>query len=100
MENIAEGITVGGQLITAIRFADDQAMVASSEEGLQVIMNQQEQVSRQYEMKINVNKTKVLVISKKLHQRDNDNSARNKVTTGTGILLSWQRDNRRWPFQQ
>ena len=64
MENIEEGITVGGQLITAIRFVDDQAMVASSAEGLQIIMDQLEQVSQQYEMKINVKKTKVLGISK------------------------------------
>ena len=61
LEDIEEGITVGGQLIPAIRFADDQAMIASSEVGLQIIMDQLEQVSLQYGMKINVKKTKVLV---------------------------------------
>ena len=34
-----EGVNVEGHLIGAMRFADDQAMIQSSEEGLQVIIN-------------------------------------------------------------
>ena len=35
MKNIEEGIVLEGQLISGVRFADDQGMVASTEEGLQ-----------------------------------------------------------------
>ena len=39
LENIQEGVKVGGVLIPAIRFADDQAMVSHTARGLQVIMD-------------------------------------------------------------
>ena len=39
MEGVQEGISVGGNRIAEIRFADDQAIIADSEEGLQRIMN-------------------------------------------------------------
>ena len=47
-----------------MRFADDQAMIASSELGLQTIMDGLVKVAKQYDMKINVKKTKVMSISK------------------------------------
>ena len=37
----------GGRLVQAIRFADDQAMMASSEEGLQRIMEALERISEE-----------------------------------------------------
>ena len=47
-----------------MRFADDQAMVASSELGLQTILNRLVSVAKQYDMKINVKKTKIMRISR------------------------------------
>ena len=47
-----------------VRFADDQAMVASSELCLQTIVDSLVPVAKQYDMKINVKKTKVMRISK------------------------------------
>ena len=47
-----------------VRFADDQAMVASSELGLKIIMDGLARVAKQYDMKINVKKMKVMRISK------------------------------------
>jgi len=38
MEKTQEGITVGGRMVKAVRFADDQAMVAATQKGLQEIM--------------------------------------------------------------
>ena len=38
LEDLAEVIKVGGQLIKSVRFADDQAMTASTEAGLQHMM--------------------------------------------------------------
>src|SRR6218665_1079905 len=35
IEEMTEGIKVGGQLTNALRFADDQAMIAASQKGLQ-----------------------------------------------------------------
>ena len=39
MENSEEGIVVGGQVVGDVRFADDQGMVSSSEDGFQRLMN-------------------------------------------------------------
>ena len=58
MENIEAGIVEGGQLKTDVRFADDQGMVASTEEGLQKLMNKLNDTAKKYNMKINVQKTK------------------------------------------
>ena len=35
LEDTEEGVVVGGNLLKDIKFADDQAMIASREEGLQ-----------------------------------------------------------------
>jgi len=43
MEGVQEGISVGGNRIAEIRFADDQAIIADSEEGLQRIMDKLDQ---------------------------------------------------------
>jgi len=64
MEEIDEGVKVGGKLLKDVRFADDQGMVASSELGLQRLMDGLVRVAKQYDMKINVKKTKVMRVSK------------------------------------
>ena len=65
MENNEDGILVGGQLVSDVRFADDQGMVANTEEGLQRIMHRFNDTAKKYNMKINVEKTKTMVMSKK-----------------------------------
>ncbi len=65
LDEITEGVNVGGELLKDIRFADDQGMVAETEKGLQIIMDRLNEISHQYGMKINVKKTKVMVISRK-----------------------------------
>ena len=64
LENNEEGIRVGGELISDVRFADDQGMVGSSEIGLQKLMDQLHTVAKKYCMKINVKKIKTMVVSK------------------------------------
>jgi len=64
VEDTEEGIKVGGKLIKALRFADDQAMLASSENELQQVMDRLNTTSAKYNMKINTKKTKVMKISK------------------------------------
>ena len=64
LEEMNEGVKVGGRLIKALRFADDQAMMAHSQEGLQRMMDRLNTISTEYEMKINTKKTKVMKISR------------------------------------
>ena len=59
LSGVNEGIRVGGHLIKTVRFANDQATLASSAKGLQLMS------AGEYDMKINVKKTKV----KKIRRR-------------------------------
>jgi len=54
---------VGGMLIKAIRFKDDQAMVSHTVRGLQVIMDALQDTSEKYNMRINTKKTKIMKMS-------------------------------------
>jgi hypothetical protein len=64
-----EGINIGGSRVRDVRFADDQAMVGQSEEGLQKIMDSISNKAEEYGMKVNIKKTKVMVISKHVGKR-------------------------------
>ena len=50
------GVKVSGQVISMIRYADDKAVVASSEKNLQRLMDSVSWVTQEYGMKINVKK--------------------------------------------
>jgi len=39
LQDLEEGVKVGGKLIKALRFTDDQAMVAGKEDDLQRMMD-------------------------------------------------------------
>ena len=51
---------VNGLLVKAVRFPDDQAMVSSSNAGLQRIIDELNKISNDYGMKINIKKTQRL----------------------------------------
>src|SRR6267154_2598697 len=61
-EGIEERILVGGRLVSDVRFADDQGMVASTEMGLQTLMNKLNDTAKSFDIKINVQKTKTMII--------------------------------------
>jgi len=63
LEDIQEGVKVGGVLIPAIRFADDQAMVSHTIRGLQVIMYALRDTPEMYNMRINTKKNKIMRMS-------------------------------------
>ena len=63
LEESDEAIKIGGNIIKDIRFADDQAMIAHTEEGLQMLMDKLSTTAATFNMKINVKKTKVMRIS-------------------------------------
>src|SRR5437899_9262602 len=62
LEDMEEGVPVGGQLVSDVRFADDQGMVAGTEMGLQRFMNKLNDTAKNFSMKINVQKTKTMVV--------------------------------------
>ena len=59
---LKDDVKVDGRLIQAIRYADDQAMIADSNNGLQNITNNLTTTAGNYDMKINVKKTKAMMI--------------------------------------
>ena len=59
-----EGIKVGGHNINNIRYADDTVLVADTEEKLQRLVNRLQEACNRKGLKINVNKTEVMGISK------------------------------------
>ena len=58
------GINVGDNRTRDIRFADDQAMIANNEAELQQIIDRLNTTANKFNMKINVGKAKVMVVSK------------------------------------
>jgi len=65
LDDLKEGICVGGELVQSVRYANDQAMTANTEKGLQNILDETSKVVKKYGMKINIKKTKVLKIVRK-----------------------------------
>jgi len=59
----------GGHIINTIRHADDKAVVANSQKGLQQLMDNLNKVTREFSMKINVKRTKVMCISRKRNNK-------------------------------
>src|SRR6476469_5826736 len=50
LENVEEGIWVGGELIKDVKYADDQGMVANMEAGLQSMMDSLNTTAKHYDM--------------------------------------------------
>ena len=50
-DNMETGISVGGRLINTIRYADDKAVVANSQKGLQQLMDNLNKVTREFGIK-------------------------------------------------
>ena len=62
MEEIEEGIKVRGKQVKDVCFAE---MVAGSEGGLQKLMDGLNRTAKEYDMKVNIKKTKVMKVSRK-----------------------------------
>ena len=71
LENVEDGIRVGGELIKDAKYADDQGMVADTEAGLQSLMDSLNATAKHYDMKINIKKTKAVVVSRNEGERVN-----------------------------
>ena len=64
LEEIEEGIQINGQYINNIRDTNDTVLVASTEAGLQLLLNKVLTSSEKFGLMLNAKKTKVLVVSK------------------------------------
>src|SRR6266576_382167 len=60
-----EGSNIGGRKICCVRFADDMVLIDESKEKMQKMLDRLERKCREYGMKINVRKTKVMRIGDK-----------------------------------
>ena len=58
------GVNIGGKNITNLRYADDTASIAESAQGLQLIVDVVKSESLKRGLKMNIKKTKTMVISR------------------------------------
>ena len=65
-DDLEEGIIIGGKLIKEIRFADNKGVLASTQEGLQILMSNLDLVANLYGMKISIMKIKVMKVTTKV----------------------------------
>ncbi|KAG1652517.1 Tyrosine-protein phosphatase 10D [Nymphon striatum] len=63
-----EGVKINGESIKTIRYADDTAVVATSQLELQKMISRIHEMCTKYGMSINIKKTKVMVVRKKKEQ--------------------------------
>ncbi|KAG1664358.1 Cyclin-dependent-like kinase 5 [Nymphon striatum] len=63
-----EGVKINGDSIKTIRYADDTAVVATSQLELQKMISRIHEMCTKYGMSINIKKTKVMVVRKKKEQ--------------------------------
>ena len=57
------GFKIGGRVINLVRFADDTAIIAKTQEELQDMVNRLVDTGRKYGMEINIDKSQVIRIS-------------------------------------
>ena len=59
-----EGVTIGEQRINRIMYADDTVLLADSENGINKLLQQLHELGREYDININIKKTKCMKVSK------------------------------------
>ena len=64
LEEFEEGIQVNCRRINNIRYADDAVLLSSSEADLQMLLNVVQTSSEEFGLKLNINRTKSIAMSK------------------------------------
>lgn len=71
------GIKIGGRRFSNLRFADDTTLIANSAEELLDLIRRLEAVSLEFGLKININKTKIMIVDRdNEHQNQPDRMGR------------------------
>ncbi|KAI8436544.1 hypothetical protein MSG28_010075 [Choristoneura fumiferana] len=65
LEEMDCGVMINGRVINNLRYADDTVLIASTEAELQLMVNRVNECSLRAGLRMNVSKTKVMVITKK-----------------------------------
>lgn len=65
ISNIRKGIYINGRFLNNIRYADDTTLMADSMSGLQHLVDKLTAYSESYGLKINIRKTKYMIVSRK-----------------------------------
>jgi hypothetical protein len=92
----SEGIKINGVLINNIRYADDTALIAGTEEDLQILLDRATAECNNMGLKINTIKTKVMVIGKNNVQTNiiSDNVRINQAHTHRYLTTRWAAKSR------
>ena len=79
--NEMPGIKINGTNVNNIRYADDTALLASTNEDLQKIVDKVKKESDQQALNMDVSKTKTMVISREAEENCRDKSRGNALRT-------------------
>ena len=60
-----DGIKIGGENVNNVRYADDTVLIADTQEKLQLLVDKVNEASEEKGLKINIDKTECMVISKR-----------------------------------
>ena len=81
------GVTIGGRKISNLRYADDVALLAESEDDLQEMLNKVKSTSEEYGLYLHPGKTKVMHIERQYRGHELRDTAPNITIDGTAIEL-------------
>jgi hypothetical protein len=85
MKSVDAGVSISGQLVNNLRFADDIDLIAESPAQLQELTDKVNESSKRFGLKINVSKTKVMTIGKS-HKELNINLGNDKLEQVTEFV--------------
>ena len=67
LEEAQAGIKIARRNINNLRYADDTTLMAESEEELQSLLMKEKEESEKADLKVNIQKTKIMTSSPSLH---------------------------------
>ena len=79
LEEAQAGIKIAGRNINNLRYADDNTLMAESEEELKSLLMKVKEESERVNLKLNIQKTKIIA---------------------SGAITSWQIDGKEWKQRQ
>jgi Reverse transcriptase (RNA-dependent DNA polymerase) len=95
LENESSGILINGETVNNLRYADDTIIIADNEKDLQRLLQEVNEKSEKYGLTINLNKTKVMIVTKKINAHVNIKIGNNNIeqVTSYKYLGTWVQQN-------